>query len=43
VRFANGAQVTLQRLGPGVKGSVIDALMSPLWAPDMAEVVTSAI
>jgi hypothetical protein len=42
VRFANGAQVTLQRLGPGVKGSVIDALLSPLWAPEMAEVVTSA-
>ena len=39
VRFANGAQVTLQRLGPGVKGSVIDALLSPLWAPEMAEVL----
>ena len=38
VRFANGAQVTLQRLGPGVKGYVIDALLSPLWAPEMAEV-----
>ena len=39
VRFANGAQVTLQRLSPGVKGSVIDALLSPLWAPEMAEVL----
>ena len=39
VRFANGAQVTLQRLGPGVKGYVIDALLSPHWAPEMAEVL----
>ena len=29
VRFANGAQVTLQRLGPGVKASVEDALLAP--------------
>jgi hypothetical protein len=29
VRFANGAQVTLQRLGPGVKASVEDALKAP--------------
>jgi hypothetical protein len=29
VRFANGAQVTLQRLGPGVKASVDDALVAP--------------
>ncbi|MGA8435410.1 MAG: hypothetical protein WB713_11600, partial [Methyloceanibacter sp.] len=29
VRFANGAQVTLQRLGPGVKGSVIDGSCRP--------------
>jgi hypothetical protein len=44
MRFANGAQVTLQRLGPGVKGYVIDALLSPLWVPERAEVsVTSAI
>jgi hypothetical protein len=39
MRFANGAQVTLQKLGPGVKGYVIDALLSPLWAPEMAEVL----
>ena len=28
VRFANGAEITLQQLGPGVKASVIDALTS---------------
>ena len=39
VRFANGAQVTLQRFGSGVKGYVIDALLSPRWAPEMAEVM----
>jgi hypothetical protein len=31
VRFANGAEVALQKLGPGVKGYVYDALLSPLW------------
>ena len=39
VRFDNGGQVTVQRLGPGVKGYVIDALLSPHWAPEMAEVL----
>jgi hypothetical protein len=39
VRFANGARVTLQRLGPCVKGYVIDALLSPRWVPEMAEVM----
>lgn len=39
VRFANGAEVTLQRLGPGVKGYVIDTLLSPRWAPELAEVL----
>ncbi len=29
VRFANGAQITLQRLGPGVTASVEDALLGP--------------
>jgi hypothetical protein len=29
VRFANGAQILLQRLGPGVKASVVDALVAP--------------
>jgi hypothetical protein len=38
VRFHNGGQVTVQRLGPGVKGYVIDALLSPHWAPEMAEI-----
>ena len=39
VRFDNGGQVTVQRLGPGVKGYLIDALLSPHWAPEMAEVL----
>jgi hypothetical protein len=29
VRFANGAHVTLQRLGPGIKASVEDAILAP--------------
>jgi hypothetical protein len=29
VRFENGAQITLQQLGPGVKAVVVDALVSP--------------
>jgi len=28
VRFANGAEISLQRLGPGVKGCVVDALLT---------------
>jgi hypothetical protein len=39
VRFANGAQVTLQELGPGVKGYVYNALSSPVWMPETAEAV----
>jgi hypothetical protein len=31
VRFGNGAEVTLQQLGPGVKGWVCDALSSLVW------------
>ena len=31
VRFGNGAEVTLQELGPGVKGSLYDALSSAIW------------
>jgi hypothetical protein len=31
VRFVNGAEVTLQELGPGVKGHLYNALLSPLW------------
>jgi hypothetical protein len=30
VRFANGAEVSIQQLGPGVKVQVIDALDRPL-------------
>jgi hypothetical protein len=33
LRFANGAEVTLQQLGPGVSASVVDALTAPLAAP----------
>jgi hypothetical protein len=29
LRFANGAEVTLQQLGPGVIASVVDALTTP--------------
>ena len=39
VRFANGKQVTLQQLGPDVKGYVIDTLLSPRWSPSLAEVM----
>jgi hypothetical protein len=39
VRFANGAEVTLQELGPGVKGYVYNALSSPVWMPETAEAV----
>jgi hypothetical protein len=31
VRFANGAEVTLQELGPGVTGYVDDLLSSVVW------------
>lgn len=37
VRFANGAEVTLQVLGVGVKGYVYNALSSPFWMPETAE------
>jgi hypothetical protein len=29
IRFGNGAEVTLQQLGPGVRAVVVDALTSP--------------
>ncbi len=29
VRFANGTEISLQRLGPGVKALVVDALLMP--------------
>jgi hypothetical protein len=39
VRFANGAEATLQELGPGVKGYVYNALSSPIWTPERVETV----
>jgi hypothetical protein len=33
VRFGNGAEVTLQELGPGVKGYLHDDLSSAIWKP----------
>jgi hypothetical protein len=39
VRFANGAEVTLQALGPGVKGYVYNALSSPVWMSETIEAV----
>jgi hypothetical protein len=41
LRFGNGAEVTLQQLGPGVSASVVDALTAPLAQPrarELAEV-----
>ena len=32
-------QVALQKLGPGVKGYIYDALLSPLWKAESAEVM----
>lgn len=37
VRFANGAEETLQELGPGVKGYLYNALSSPIWMPETAQ------
>ena len=39
VRFANGAEVSLQQLGPGVKGYLHNALSSPVFIPKTAEAV----
>jgi hypothetical protein len=38
VRFANGAEVTLQELGPGVTGYVDDLLSSFAWRKQAVEV-----
>jgi hypothetical protein len=38
VRFANGAEVTLQKLGPGVTGYVDDLLSSFVWRKQAVEV-----
>jgi hypothetical protein len=37
VRFANGAEVTLQELGPTVKGYLYNTLLSSAWTPETAE------
>jgi hypothetical protein len=39
VRFENGAEVTLQKLGSGVRASVYNTLLSPVWMPETAEAV----
>jgi hypothetical protein len=39
VRFGNGVEVTLQELGPGVKGYLYDALVSSSWYPETVETV----
>jgi hypothetical protein len=39
VRFANGAELALQKLGPGVKGYINSDLLSPLWKAESAEVM----
>jgi hypothetical protein len=39
VRFSNGAEVTLQELGPGVKGYVDDALSSFVWKKETVEAI----
>lgn len=39
VRFANGSEVTLQELGPGVRGYVNDAFSSPSWIPETVAAV----
>jgi hypothetical protein len=39
VRFANGREVALQKLGPGVKGYIYNALSLPLWQVESAEVM----
>ena len=41
VRFGNGAEVTLQELGPGVKGSLYDTLSSAIWKPNTERVRAS--
>ncbi|HSG94512.1 MAG TPA: hypothetical protein VLA28_03265 [Afifellaceae bacterium] len=38
VRFANGREISLQQLGPGVRASVIDALTSK---PELREAVVA--
>lgn len=37
VRFANGAELTLQQLGPNVKAGLIDGLTTPVWERETVE------
>lgn len=39
IRFANSSKLSLQRLGPGVKAEVIDALLSPRRKMETADAV----
>jgi len=39
VRFANGTEVTLQELGPGVTGYVDDLLSSFVWRKQAVEAI----
>jgi hypothetical protein len=39
VRFDNGAQITLQQLGPGVKAVVTDSLVAPVRARKAVDAV----
>jgi hypothetical protein len=40
VRFATGAEVTLQKLGPHISAYLYDdALLSPVWKREVAEVM----
>ena len=39
VRFANGSEVTLKELGPGVKAYVDDALSSVVWKETLVEAI----
>ena len=39
VQFANGVQVTLQQLGPGVKAIPVDILLAPVKEPEIIEAI----
>jgi len=39
VKFANGVQVTLQQLGPGVKAIPVDILLAPVKEPEIIEAI----
>jgi hypothetical protein len=42
VRFANGAEATLQELGPGVRGHLYDALLTPIWEAETGVLLRSS-